>query len=69
MPVPAIPAAAYLASMPPPASSPGPTIGVSGGGGDPLVALVVDVDAVDANLLIALGAINFVVSVKPFASV
>lgn len=59
MAVPAIPAAAYRASIPPPGSSPGPTIGVSGGGGEPLVALVVEIDAVDANLFMALGAIRF----------
>ena len=45
--MPAIPAAAYRASMPPPGCSPGATIGVSGGGGEPLCALVVDVDAVE----------------------
>ena len=56
MAVPDIPAAAYLASIPPPApESPGPKIGVSGGGGEPLVALVVDVEAVEENLFIAFG--------------
>lgn len=43
--VPAMPAAAYLASMSLPGA--GPVMGVSGGGGEPRVALVVDVDAVE----------------------
>lgn len=40
-------------------------MGVSGGGGDPRVALVVEVDAVEANRFIALavGAIMFEFSV------
>lgn len=34
-------------------------IGVSGGGGDPRVALVVDVDAVESIRLILLGSLMF----------
>lgn len=49
--MPAIPAAAYRASMPPPGISPGAAIGVSGGGGDPLCALVVDVEADELSRL------------------
>ena len=44
-----MPAAAYLASMPPPGTVPGSTMGVSGGGGDPRLAFVVDVEAVEAK--------------------
>ena len=48
MPVPAIPDAAYLASMSVCGlEEGGPTIGVSGGGGEPRVARVVEVDAVE----------------------
>ena len=45
-----MPAAAYRASMPPPICSPGGIIGVSGGGGEPRWAFVVDVEAVELNL-------------------
>jgi hypothetical protein len=44
-----MPDAAYLASMPPPGMLPGSTIGVSGGGGEPRLALVVEVEAVDGK--------------------
>ena len=54
-----MPAAAYRASMPPPACSPGATTGVSGGGGDPRCALVVEVEAVELNLFIELGLWTF----------
>jgi hypothetical protein len=47
--VPEIPEAAYRASIPPPGMTPGSTIGVSGGGGEPLLARVVEVEAVDAK--------------------
>jgi hypothetical protein len=50
--VPAIPAAANRASIPPLG---GGIIGVSGGGGDPLCARVVDVDAVELNLFTPVG--------------
>jgi len=59
--VPEIPDAAYRASIPPPpGTTPGSTIGVSGGGGDPRLARVVEVDAVEANLftLLAPGIFN-----------
>lgn len=49
MAVPEIPEAAYRASIPPPGTLPGSTIGVSGGGGEPRLALVVEFEAVDAN--------------------
>lgn len=45
--MPAIPAAAKRASIPPLG---GGMIGVSGGGGEPRCALVVDVDAVELSL-------------------
>lgn len=54
-----MPAAAYRASMPPPACAPGATTGVSGGGGDPRCALVVEVEAVELNLFIKLGFWTF----------
>ena len=47
MAVPEMPAAAYLASIPPP----GISVGVSGGGGEPRLARVVEVEAVDAKRL------------------
>lgn len=49
--MPEMPDAAYRASMPPPGTLPGSTIGVSGGGGEPLLALVVEFEAVEANRL------------------
>ena len=51
-----MPEAAYLASMPPPGICPGSTMGVSGGGGDPRLARVVEVEAVEANRLTLLAA-------------
>ena len=45
--VPEMPAAAYRASMPPPGMTPGSTMGVSGGGGEPRLARVVELDAVE----------------------
>ena len=51
-----MPAAAYRASIPPPGASPGGTIGVSGGGGDPRCAFVVDVEAVEPNLFTPAGS-------------
>lgn len=56
MEAPAIPAAAYLASMSVPGRWLGGTTGVSGGGGDPRVAFVVEVDAVELILCTAAGA-------------
>ncbi len=53
-----MPAAAKRASIPPPGSSLGPAIGVSGGAGDPLEARVVDVDAVEEKRFIGLGAMR-----------
>lgn len=47
--VPEIPAAAYRASMASAGACPGSTIGVSGGGGEPRLARVVDVEAVEAK--------------------
>lgn len=43
-----------------PPASPGPTIGVSGGAGDPLEALVVDVEAVESkrSSFVGWGAIS-----------
>ena len=46
-----MPEAANLASIPPPAACSGGIIGVSGGGGDPRWALVVDTDEVEPSLL------------------
>ena len=54
VPVPDIPAAAYLASMFPPGRAgrlPGSYTGVSGGGGEPRLARVVELEAVDAKRL------------------
>ena len=48
-----MPAAAYRASIPPPS---GRSIGVSGGGGEPLFARVVEVEAVDKYRFIVFGA-------------
>lgn len=47
--VPEMPLAAYRASMPSPGMFPGSTMGVSGGGGEPLLARTVDVLALDAK--------------------
>lgn len=47
--VPEIPAAAYRASMASAGVRPGSTIGVSGGGGEPRLARVVEVEAVEAK--------------------
>lgn len=47
--VPEIPEAAYRASIPPPGIVPGSTTGVSGGGGEPRLARVVEFEAVDAK--------------------
>lgn len=51
-----MPAAAYLASISVPGRGLGGMIGVSGGGGDPRVALVVDVDAVELILCTGAGS-------------
>ena len=57
--------------MPPPGSSPGATIGVSGGGGEPRCALVVDVEAVELSRLIdaGLGTLRPVEGAGPLAEV
>jgi hypothetical protein len=52
--VPAIPAAAKRDSMSEAEDWPGPTMGVSGGGGEPRWARVVDVDAVELMRFIPL---------------
>jgi hypothetical protein len=57
VPVPEMPAAAYRASMPPPGIVPGSTMGVSGGGGDPRLARVVELEAVEEKRL--MGAARF----------
>ena len=57
VPVPEMPAAAYRASIPPPGMVPGSTMGVSGGGGDPRLARVVELEAVDEKRPI--GAARF----------
>ena len=44
-----MPEAAYRASIPPPGTFPGSTTGVSGGGGEPRLARVVELEAVEAN--------------------
>jgi hypothetical protein len=49
-----MPEAAYRASISDPGCWPGPTTGVSGGGGDPLSARVVELDAVELIRLIVL---------------
>jgi hypothetical protein len=56
---PAIPAAAYLASISVPGRGFGGTIGVSGGGGDPRVAFVVEVEAVELSLWTVAGSRMF----------
>lgn len=50
-----MPAAAYRASMPEPVRCSGPATGVSGGGGEPLWARVVEMDAVEPMRLMELG--------------
>ena len=52
-----MPEAAYRASMSVCGRGPGPATGVSGGGGEPLVALVVDVEAVELMRLMEDGSL------------